>query len=588
MSLAGDGLNDELYYLLWAKSEAATRSHRKRNDLFRGECGRHQTRQGTQVPWYLPQTVVYKASSPCAWYFTSVKTGEILKKSKHNLLSRRIEEEFTKQSQSGDIVAYYLTLPNAFREDEDPPIPVQSPRVLPTSTDAPTSASSSTTPGHDDDARIEYFDRAGLHRFLFNRSKDCGLLQKFIEPQGPRNAVIRAIWSPKLCIAERRVTIRSLDDRRYGLFERAVTYEGADHHSQATPLKSHALSTLIQNVCKQLVDHVALVTFPKQQIARAVFNFKVDAHGRLYFLWSSSIRLEDASIGPVAAASPPSSLLGQPQGAKPCSVRRERRRDAPERQRGGPQRDQRRQPMKQNLVQEGRKGRVQRRGDARPRSSSGSPLPTPTDADDDRLLDLRAHVRLPSDVHLLEKAAYHPTDPEAFPSPVFTRRCPSCHSLVHPDRLHPVTYQMVAWLHDKAEKRARRTQTPGEEKGQRNGGTQGVEKSDSGRDNKRIGESAAQPEGAPHTIPPLLLALHPELGNAGVDAYQRWKEDTAFAQERVDVCENCFVRHADVACEAIARRARVLPSVAPPRSLAQSQNWPIKDGKVAFKVKIQP
>jgi len=326
MSLAGDGVSDELFFFLWAKNELpSSRPQQERHDP-------HHHAQHAPA-WHLPQTVVYKASSPCAWYFTSAQTGKILKKSKHNLLSRRIEEEFTKQTLAGDIVAYYLTLPNAFQEEDDQPFPA------PAAASSPSSSSSSSSPpaagdirrtgasgagsppfgtgtgsaaGNDDDARIEYFDRAGLHRFLFNRSKDCGLLQQFIEPQGPRNSVIRAIWSPKLCIAERRLNLRNIWDRRYGLYERAVTYEGPDHHSQATPLKGHVLSTLIQHVCKELVEHIAEITFQKQRIARCVLNFKMDSRGRLFFLWSSSIRLEDSST-PITTPPPPlPSSMSQP------------------------------------------------------------------------------------------------------------------------------------------------------------------------------------------------------------------------------------------------------------------------------------
>jgi hypothetical protein len=120
MSLAGDGVSDELFFLLWAKNELSSSSgpQQERHDP-------HHRAQHAPA-WHLPQTIVFKASSPCAWYFTSAKTGKILKKSKHNLLSRRIEEEFTKQTLAGDIVAYYLTLPNAFQEEDDQHFPAAS------------------------------------------------------------------------------------------------------------------------------------------------------------------------------------------------------------------------------------------------------------------------------------------------------------------------------------------------------------------------------------------------------------------------------------------------------------------------------
>lgn len=65
---------------------------------------------------------------------------------------------------AGDIVAYYISLPTGF-DDE----------------------------GSDSQTRIEYFDRAGLHDFLYNRWKESnGVLQRFVEPKVGHGPVCRA------------------------------------------------------------------------------------------------------------------------------------------------------------------------------------------------------------------------------------------------------------------------------------------------------------------------------------------------------------------------------------------------------------
>ncbi len=46
-------------------------------------------------------------------------------------------------------------------------------------------------------------------------------------------AIIRAIWSPKVCLLERRVNVRKLMDERFSMYERAVTFEGEEFHSEA-------------------------------------------------------------------------------------------------------------------------------------------------------------------------------------------------------------------------------------------------------------------------------------------------------------------------------------------------------------------
>jgi hypothetical protein len=124
-------------------------------------------------------------------YFTSSTSGTLLRKNKLNLTSARIEEEFTKcvgrslmflcvglgkwplhslplpltihhRAVGDDVVAAYLTLPNVFMEEE---------------------TSLKSDPEGEGGSSIEYLDRQGLHEFLYRRRKDCGILQRFVEPK---------------------------------------------------------------------------------------------------------------------------------------------------------------------------------------------------------------------------------------------------------------------------------------------------------------------------------------------------------------------------------------------------------------------
>ena len=69
---------------------------------------------------------------------------------------------------------------------------------------------------------VEFLDLEGLNNFLYNRPKEHsnGVLQRFIEPKGTKNEMIRAVWSPKVCLLERAENIHHLHDHRYGLYER--------------------------------------------------------------------------------------------------------------------------------------------------------------------------------------------------------------------------------------------------------------------------------------------------------------------------------------------------------------------------------
>ena len=146
MGLEGDGISDVLLSWLHTKDEL-----------------------GYGPSLRMPDTIVYKFGQPVHWYFTSV-SGKLKKKNKQNLANVRIEEVFNKRN--SELVAYYMS-----------EMAVQGRREKVTA--------------------IEYFDRRGLHEFLYNRWKENnGILQHFVEPKGVHNAIIRAIWSPKVCLLE--------------------------------------------------------------------------------------------------------------------------------------------------------------------------------------------------------------------------------------------------------------------------------------------------------------------------------------------------------------------------------------------------
>ena len=206
----------------------------------------------------IPDTIIFKYRQPAYWYFTA-SNGQVKRKSKYNLMNVRIEETFTRNRMGSDIVAYYLTTDDKTGE-----------------------------------VTIEYFDKPGFHNFLYNREKvNNGVVQRFIEPKGTNNSMIRAIWSPKVCLLERRVNVNKLQDqRRFGMYERAVTYEGPEVNSVTAPVRGSILPSSVQRLCSSLVNHVGEVSFQKHKIKRLAVNLKVDPNDKIWFLWCTSCRVE--------------------------------------------------------------------------------------------------------------------------------------------------------------------------------------------------------------------------------------------------------------------------------------------------------
>ncbi|RYG65071.1 hypothetical protein EON64_12705, partial [archaeon] len=242
-SLIKDGISDDLYKLLWARDEL--------------NYGPHIN---------IPDTIIYKYGQPVTWYFTSVN-GRIKRKNKQNLLSAKIEEAFNKHILGYDVVAYFITMASEHER----------------------SVNDSSTP-----TIIEYFDRVGLNNFLYNHKKGVnGILQRFIEPKSTHNELIRAIWSPKLCLLERAENIHQLHDQRYGLYERCVVYEGPDYYFTSAPLRGPVLSGQLQKLCESIVHHISEVTYGQKLITRMVLSFKVDSRDKIWLLYSTSIRSDD-------------------------------------------------------------------------------------------------------------------------------------------------------------------------------------------------------------------------------------------------------------------------------------------------------
>jgi hypothetical protein len=239
-----DGISDDLFHLLWSKDE-----------------------MNFSPSVNIPDTIIYKYGQPVSWFFTA-SNGHIKKKNKHNLVSSKIEEAFNHNLMGYDVLAYFISMP--------------SEHELARGNNLGTTA------------LIEYFDRDGLNRFLYNHKKDVnGILQRFVDPKTTHNEVIRAIWSPKICLLERAENIHQLHDKRYGLYEKCVTYEGPDYFYQSSPLRGPVLAGQIQKICEAVVAHINEVTFGQKQISRVVFTFKVDSRDRLWLLYSTSIRCKD-------------------------------------------------------------------------------------------------------------------------------------------------------------------------------------------------------------------------------------------------------------------------------------------------------
>jgi len=81
--------------------------------------------------------------------------------------------------------------------------------------------------------------------------------------------------------------------RSRSMYERVVTYEGPEMYSETVNLKGDFLAGKLGETCKNIVGHVQRVSEYNTNIQRMNFMFKIDDRDRVWFLWSTSIRIDD-------------------------------------------------------------------------------------------------------------------------------------------------------------------------------------------------------------------------------------------------------------------------------------------------------
>eukprot|EP00906_Rhabdomonas_costata_P015025 RCo021550 len=240
--LEGDGIQVNLFHYLWKKG------------ILRGE---------SQLKFKIPDTIVM-FNQPTIWYTWSDTQNEIRKRSGKELERSTILSRFCRRKEEDcDIVASFVS----HRLDEED--------------------------------TVEFFDERGLTEFLMRRTNQQGLLQKFVIPKGDHNEMIQAIWSPRLCMVNKRVNRHFLSDKNRPGNDRCITYEGPTHFTEEA-LTASAVRKKIEDVCLSVVDHFKIVEH-YYQLSRMVLYFKEGRESgsghpgdnSLWLMFSSSLRVDE-------------------------------------------------------------------------------------------------------------------------------------------------------------------------------------------------------------------------------------------------------------------------------------------------------
>lgn len=244
-ALEGDGLVTGFYNFLYKRN---TKTMKPCKDVF------------------IPDTIVFDHNFPRGWYTSDLKAKEISKKQGKELDAASIAAGFCKPiNPNVMIVASYMCSYEMETEHGETEMCTQ----------------------------VEFFNEETLKEFVARKEKREGILQRFMPPKGHRNSVIQAVWSPRVCIVQRRTNVGSISDKvqaEKDPYNIAVTYEGPSHFSEEGSCAAHTTID-IKNICSNIVSH--FYATEHKYITRMVLYFKVDEKDQVWLLWCGSLRVSD-------------------------------------------------------------------------------------------------------------------------------------------------------------------------------------------------------------------------------------------------------------------------------------------------------
>uniref|UniRef100_UPI003AFB82E4 distal DC4 n=1 Tax=Leishmania tarentolae TaxID=5689 RepID=UPI003AFB82E4 len=214
----------------------------------------------------IPDTVVFEHNFPRGWYTTDMKAKEVVRKQGKDLDANTIEQGFKQNLYDGSpIAATYLCTMEKTTDNGETEV----------------------------NTLVEVFNRDTLAAFLARKVKPDGILQKFIFPKGYQNSVIRVVWSPRICMVQRRTNKYRIFDRKRAEcdpFSITVTYDGPTFLSDEGSVSGN-IAIELKELCGNIVQHFYYTEH--KYITRMVLYFKGDKHDRLWLLWCGSLRVSD-------------------------------------------------------------------------------------------------------------------------------------------------------------------------------------------------------------------------------------------------------------------------------------------------------
>jgi len=212
---------------------------------------------------YIPETILYRWGQPHFWYSTA-RDGTIIRRLKEKIALPNIETIFGYNLSRSGVIATGI--------DSTEDVNYRSQEKI----------------------EFDYIEQSNFNKFLFQREKASNLvLQKFIEPNNNKNALIKVSWTPQFCVLYRKTNINEINNIKIPLINRLTTFEGPEHLSLADNIPSPLLGSELEQSCETIVRHIKHVTNGNQLVSKMVLYFKLDEKNRLWLLFCTELRFKN-------------------------------------------------------------------------------------------------------------------------------------------------------------------------------------------------------------------------------------------------------------------------------------------------------
>ena len=216
-----DGICMELYNFLWTKEAR-----------FQTNC------EGILIP----DTVIIKNGVVYNWFLLS--KGKIVKKRKENCTVENIKKSFLSNKLPCEVVCEFIKFSKEKAKNE---------------------------------YEIRHFKAADFSEWVDNLSKDyeTGILQKFVEPRGDKNSVIRFSWSRDICSSEFIQSKAKLDDTKIDIYERCNILSRDPRYVDTRPVRGDLILASIDAMLEKISKHIFETSNGVYILESGTFLFKL-------------------------------------------------------------------------------------------------------------------------------------------------------------------------------------------------------------------------------------------------------------------------------------------------------------------------